>query len=63
MNQDKIEIAKNVGDAVVIPTGVVVSISYWITDIINPLITALIGLMTIIWLFYRIKVSKSQTKK
>lgn len=58
MKSDHLEAAKTIGDAVIIPAGVVVSASYWLTEIISPLVTILVGLMTIIWIGFRIRESK-----
>jgi len=49
------ETIKNALDAVVISGGLGATISYWVGSIINPILTGLVLLGTLIWTYYRIQ--------
>ena len=46
---------KHVADVTAGTVGVTLPIAFWLDKLVNPAITALVGIATLIWLIYRIK--------
>jgi len=53
----------NVGDALFIGTGTVAAINYWVSEIVNPVLTGVMILSTIIWTYYSIKSLRVQIRR
>lgn len=54
MPQDH-ETIKHAADAIAVSAGVGTSAAFWLSEIINPLLSALVLIATLIWTVYRIR--------
>ena len=48
--------AKPLIEGLMVGAGVTVTIDYFLTQVFNPIITAITGLLVSIWIFWRIKI-------
>jgi len=55
-------IAPNATDITLIPAGVGVAIAQVVTDVINPILTCLVIITTLVWTIYRIKSLRQQIR-
>ena len=53
---------KHVADGLMIPGGIASAIA-WISDVINPLLSMTVLVLTIIWTYYRIKEMRNKDSK
>lgn len=45
---------KHVTDAIIVPAGIGASVAWWMAELVNPFLTGLVLLTTVVWTVYRI---------
>ena len=54
--------SKHAIDMAAVALGGTATVSHWITEIINPILTSMISIATLVWLYYRVQEIRSKIK-